>query len=174
MDLCNPFTIAYLHSCFFRPATLIIMHIAHWLNACCLSLSSNCNKETSLTMLLELYYNPNNYFFVLQVNVLKSEIIARTHKYPYTGSKFSDFSFKRRLFIRVSIPSQPNKWTAFSDTKLIVRLALGSCAGQALLSQWKCNLCSANEEELPCYNSYAQHWKEMLHWQQLHFLEITK
>lgn len=103
MDLCNPFTIAYLHSCFLHLATLIIMHIAHWLNACCLSLSSNCNKETSLIMLLELYHNPNNYHFVLQVNVLKSEITARTRKYLCTLTKFSNFSFKRSLFNSLTI-----------------------------------------------------------------------
>ena len=68
--------------------------------------------------------------------------------------------FERSHFIRISIPSQPNKWTAFSDIKLIVRLAMGCCAGRALLSQWKCNLCSANEEELPCHDSNTQHWKE--------------
>lgn len=68
--------------------------------------------------------------------------------------------FERSPFIRISIPSQPNKWTAFSDIKLIAKLAMGCCARQALLSQWKCNLCSANEEELPCHDSNTQHWKE--------------
>lgn len=111
-------------------------------------------------LLLELYHNPNSYHFVLQVNALISEITARTCKYPCTLTKFSNFCLKISLFIWVSIPSQPNQWSAFSDTILIARMAMGSFSGQALLSQWKCNLCSANEEELPCHNSYTQHWKE--------------
>lgn len=77
-----------------------------------------------------------------------------------TVALFCNSFFKRSHFIRVPIPSAPNKWTAFSDTKLIARLAMGCHAGQALLSQWKCNLCGANEEELPCDDSYTQHWKE--------------
>lgn len=62
----------------------------------------------------------------------------------------------RSLFIRISIPSQPNKWISFSDIKLIGRVAAGCQAGQAPLSQSKCNLCGANDEELPRRDSISK------------------
>lgn len=34
---------------------------------------------------------------------------------------------------------------------------MGCHAGRALLSRWKCNLCSVNEEELPCHDSNTKH-----------------
>lgn len=136
------------------------MCTAQRINVCRLSLSRNGSKETSLIMLLEMRFSPNNrhlvFFSGKRIKTGKEWHEPKNVLWHYSATPF----FKRSHFIRVPIPSAPNKWTAISDTKLIARLAMGCHAGQALLSQWKCNLCGANEEELPCDDSYTQHWKE--------------
>lgn len=134
-------------------AKLMNMHTALWLNVSCLS---------SLLPLIGCVFKKNMFFIfspnyphlVLQVSSLKLRKPAWTHK--HTVVEFG-LLFKRSHFIRISIPSQTNKWTAFPDIKLIVRLAIVCHAGRALLSQWKCNLCSVNEEELPCHDSNTKH-----------------
>lgn len=132
------------------------MRTARWMNVSCLSsLSSNCDKETSLKCVIRT---------ALCQPILSPDASGKAH-YEWKNSPSSQIHrllFKRSCFIRISIPSQPNKWSAFQDIKLIVRLAMGCCAGRALLSQWKCNLCSANEEELPCHNSNTQRWEEQV------------
>lgn len=59
----------------------------------------------------------------------------------------------RNHFIRISIPSRPNKWNVFLLINWIAGLAMVCRAGRAPLSHCECNLCSANEEELPCHHS---------------------
>lgn len=145
---------------FLRLATLITARTARRINARRLSLSRNRNGETTVIMLLEMHFSPNNHHLPFsQVSALKRW--KRTAwSWKCAVALFCDSFFQRSHFIRVPIPSAPNKWTAFSDTKLIARVAMGCHAGQALLSQWKCNLCGANEEELPCDDSCTQRRKE--------------
>lgn len=145
---------------FLRLATLITARTARRINARRLSLSRNRNGETTVIMLLEMHFSPNNHHLPFsQVSALKRWKRA-AWSWKCAVALFCDSFFKRSPFIRVPIPSAPNKWTAFSDTKLIARVAMGCHAGQALLSQWKCNLCGANEEELPCDDSCTQRRKE--------------
>lgn len=119
-----------------------------------------CDEVTSLRLLLGLYKIRITCLFRLaQCNRETKKPSNSIDSQTYYVALFRPI-FERSNFIRISIPSQPKKWTTFSDIKLIVILAIGCCAGQALLSQWKCNLCSANEEELPCHDSNTQYWKE--------------
>lgn len=63
-------------------------------------------------------------------------------------------------FIRIAILSQPNKRVAFRGIKLIVKIGYGPPCGASFVVTLKCNLCSVNEEELPCHYSNTKHWKE--------------
>lgn len=101
-------------------------------------------------------------FFVMEVQFESVQSACNSNNgglYRTAIAKFGQL-FISSHFIRISILAQPNKRVAFLGIKLIVKIGYGPPCGASSAVTLKCNLCSVNEEELPCHYSNTKHWEE--------------